>query len=56
MHRKVEGSVPEQGMDLGCRFDPWSEYIREVMDGCFSLHPFLSLLKSVNISLSENLK
>ena len=47
MHQKVAGSVPSQGMYLGCGFDPWSGCVREATSRCFShiiVFLFFSLL------------
>lgn len=32
MNQKVGGSIPSQGTDPDCRFNPWSEGIQEATD------------------------
>ena len=58
VHQKVAGSVPSQGTNLGCRFDPQSQCVWEATDWCLSRCLSLSLsfpttLKSIRISLDE---
>ena len=36
VYQKSVGSVPGQGTYLGCRFNPWSQRVRETTS-CFSL-------------------
>lgn len=39
IHLKIVGSIPSQSMNLGCRFDYWSEHMQEATDWCyFSLY------------------
>ena len=54
IHQTVVGSVPGQGVYLGCRFDPWLGCLWEAIDGCFS-HPCFSLSPSLPLSLSASL-
>ena len=48
--QKVAIFIPSQGTCLGCRFDPWSGYLREATDQCFSpsLSPSLPLSLKIN--------
>ena len=51
IHQKVEGSIPSQGIYLGCGFDSWLWHIlKAVIDICLS-HLFLFFL-SLSLSLS----
>ena len=50
--QKFPSSTPSQGTCLGCGFSPWSGYVGEATDRCFSLTSmFLSLL---SFPLSKN--
>ena len=54
--QNVVGSIPCQGTHLGCRFDPPSRCIQEATGQCFSLTSMFLSLKSINVSLGEDLK
>ena len=65
IHQKVAGSIPGQGMYLGCEFDPQSGRVWEATNQYFSptsmflslsLHPPFVSLKSMNIPSSEDEK
>ena len=53
-NQKIVGSIPSQGMYLGCRFGFQSEHMQEATSQCFSLSlMFLSLSPSFLLSLES---
>ena len=57
VNRRASGSIPAQGMYLGCGFDPCrGTYQRQQADVSLSLSLFLSLSLSLHpLPLSENI-
>ena len=56
VHQMVVGLIPSQGKHLDYGFNPWSSCVQEATNRCFSLTSLPLSLKSMNISLSEDLK